>query len=54
MLALVGNLVGGWVFMWLVGEARPDLHSAELEAGTHYAELGYGLQSLAWRSSPGP
>jgi formate/nitrite transporter FocA (FNT family) len=34
---LVGNLVGGWLIMWLVVLAFPALHSQLVELGTHYA-----------------
>ncbi len=34
---LVANLVGGWLMMWLVVVAFPDLHAVLVESGTHFA-----------------
>jgi len=43
---VVTNLVGGLLMMWILMTARPDLHAAAIEAGTHYADLGVNLESL--------
>lgn len=44
---LVANLVGGWVFTWLVIRGFPSLHATAIEAGAHYVQLGYGLRSMS-------
>lgn len=41
------NLVGGWGFTWLVVRAFPDLLDTARAAGTHYAQLGVSVRSLA-------
>jgi formate-nitrite transporter family protein len=43
---LVLNLVGGWLFTWLVIRGYPDLHETAVAAGTHYARLGIDLRSF--------
>ncbi|MFL4473723.1 formate/nitrite transporter family protein [Paeniglutamicibacter sp. MACA_103] len=43
---LVMNLVGGWVFMWIVVQAFPQW-TPELEASAlHFVEAGFTLQSV--------
>ncbi len=43
---LVMNLAGGALMMWIVVTARPDLQPTAREVGTHYADLGVGLDSF--------
>jgi formate/nitrite transporter FocA (FNT family) len=43
---LVMNLVGGWIFMWLVVQAFPQWHATLAESGRHFAEAPIGLQSI--------
>lgn len=47
VVTLVMNLAGGWVIMWLVMRAFPDLHTVALESGTHFIDLGVTLRSFA-------
>jgi formate/nitrite transporter FocA (FNT family) len=47
VLTLFMNLVGGWVITALMMEALPELKPAARSIGSHYAELGQGLSSLA-------
>lgn len=44
---LVGNLVGGWVLMWLVMTAYPDLHAQTVEAASHYALAPLSLETVS-------
>lgn len=44
---LVANMLGGWVFMWFVMKAYPEFAETAISAGTHYVDLGLGLQSFA-------
>ncbi|SDQ04183.1 formate/nitrite transporter family protein [Quadrisphaera sp. DSM 44207] len=46
-VALVMNLVGGWLIAWLIVTALPDLRPTAVTAGTHYAQLGVDLESFA-------
>ncbi len=46
-ITLAANLAGGWVMVWLIVTARPDLKTTAVEAGTHYAHLGISMRSLA-------
>ncbi len=39
---LVANLVGGWLFTWLVIRGYPDLHATAVESGSYYVRLGLG------------
>jgi formate-nitrite transporter family protein len=34
---LVANLVGGWILMWLIMAAFPELHAVTVESASHYA-----------------
>jgi formate/nitrite transporter FocA (FNT family) len=43
---LLANLAGGWVFMWLVVHAFPDLRSTVIESGTHFVHAPLDLQSV--------
>ncbi|SDP43050.1 Formate/nitrite transporter FocA, FNT family [Klenkia soli] len=40
------NLVGGWLIMWLVVRAFPDLRATAVEAGTHFVTAPLDLQSV--------
>lgn len=44
---LAGNLVGGWLIMWLVVLAFPALHSELVELGTHYATAPLSAETFA-------
>ncbi|HEX3540652.1 MAG TPA: formate/nitrite transporter family protein [Acidimicrobiales bacterium] len=44
---LVANLVGGWVFTWLLMRGYPELNKTAIESGFHYVQLGYGLRALS-------
>jgi formate/nitrite transporter FocA (FNT family) len=44
---LAANLVGGWVFMWLVMTAFPELRSTAVEGGTHFVDAPLDLRSAA-------
>jgi formate/nitrite transporter FocA (FNT family) len=44
---LVGNLVGGWVFAWLIMLAFPSLHEPAIRLGGHYATTGLSSQTFA-------
>lgn len=46
-LTLVGNLVGGWILMWLVVQAFPDYHADLVEMGTHFVEAGLSLETFS-------
>ncbi|MFH9663376.1 formate/nitrite transporter family protein [Streptomyces sp. NPDC017248] len=37
------NLIGGWVFTWLVMRAYPGLHPTAAAAGAHFVDGGYTL-----------
>jgi formate/nitrite transporter FocA (FNT family) len=47
VVTLAANLVGGWIVVWLIITARPDLKVTAIGAGTHYADLGVSLRSFA-------
>ncbi|WP_330343984.1 formate/nitrite transporter family protein [Streptomyces longwoodensis] len=40
---LVMNLIGGWVFMWLVMQAFPELHGTAAATGAKFVDGGYTL-----------
>lgn len=44
---LVGNLLGGWIFTWLIITGIPSLQSQAIESGFFYVQLGYGLKAFA-------
>ena len=46
LVTLVANLVGGWIVMWLVMTAFPELHATAVEAATHFVEPGWTLRTL--------
>lgn len=43
---LVMNLVGGWVFTWLVMQAFPELHRTAAMLGADFVEGGYSLRTF--------
>ncbi len=43
---LVMNLVGGWVFMWIVVTAFPQWKPELAEAALHFVEAGFSWQSV--------
>ena len=43
---LLANLVGGWVFMWLLVQAFPEWHDTLAEAAHHFVDAPFGLQSI--------
>lgn len=43
---LVANLVAGWVFMYIVVRALPQLDSAAIAGGTYYIHIGHGVRSF--------
>ncbi|MGV9251173.1 formate/nitrite transporter family protein [Streptomyces sp. NPDC003697] len=43
LVVLVMNLVGGWVFTWLVMQAFPELHRTAATLGAHFVNGGYTL-----------
>jgi formate/nitrite transporter FocA (FNT family) len=43
---LVSNLVGGWLFTWLIVRGYPELRATAIEAGHYYVGLGIGLRSF--------
>jgi len=44
---LVANLVGGWIFTWLMMRGYPEMNDTAIESGAHYVQLGYGLKALS-------
>ena len=44
---LLTNLLGGWLFMWLVVRAFPDLRATAVESATHFVDAPLDLQSAA-------
>ena len=44
---LVANLVGGWVFTWLIMRGFPQFAETAVEAGGHYVDLGLGGRAFA-------
>lgn len=44
---LVANLLGGWVFMWLVVAAFPAYHRDLVEAGEHFATAPLSLETFS-------
>jgi formate/nitrite transporter FocA (FNT family) len=44
---LAGNLVGGWLFMWLVVRAFPELRATAVESATHFVDSPLTLQSAS-------
>lgn len=44
---LLGNLVGGWLFIWLVMQAFPQWHEMVIETGAQFALEPLSVQSAA-------
>lgn len=44
---LLANLAGGWLIMWLVVLAFPDLHGQFVESGTHFATAPLSVETFA-------
>jgi formate/nitrite transporter FocA (FNT family) len=44
---LVANLVGGWILMWLIIAAFPDLHAQTVESASQYALAPLSVRTLA-------
>ncbi|GAB3360864.1 formate/nitrite transporter family protein [Modestobacter lapidis] len=44
---LLANLLGGWLFMWLIVRAFPDLRATAVESGRHFVDAPLNLQSAA-------
>lgn len=44
---LVANMVGGWIFMWLVMRGYPQFADTAIKAGGYYVDLGLGLQAFS-------
>lgn len=43
---LVANLAGGWLVMWLVVQAFPDLHATAVESAVHFVDAPLDLRSV--------
>ncbi|GGG63607.1 formate transporter [Kocuria dechangensis] len=46
-VTLVANLAGGWLFMWVVAAAFPDLEQTLVETSLQYMEGGLTLETAA-------
>lgn len=44
---LVANLLGGWLIMWLVVLAFPDLHAQLVESAAHFAQAPLSLETAS-------
>ncbi len=44
---LVANLVGGWLLMWVVVQALPDLRATAVESATAFVTAPLNLESVA-------
>jgi formate/nitrite transporter FocA (FNT family) len=44
---LIANLVGGWVFTYLVMKGFPQFATTAIEAGGHYVDLGLGVKAFS-------
>jgi formate/nitrite transporter FocA (FNT family) len=44
---LVANLVGGWLFTWLVMRGFPQFADTAIKAGGFYVDLGLGVKAFA-------
>jgi formate/nitrite transporter FocA (FNT family) len=44
---LVANLVGGWVFTFLIIRGFPQWQATAIEAGAHYVDLGLGMKAFS-------
>ena len=43
---LVMNLLGGWLFMWLIVQAFPQWNETLAEAARHFTDTPFGIQSI--------
>ncbi|MFC7402931.1 formate/nitrite transporter family protein [Citricoccus sp. GCM10030269] len=43
---LVSNLVGAWIFMWLVTQAFPEWHALLEESARHFVDAPFSLQTV--------
>lgn len=43
---LIANLIGGWLVMWVVIQAFPDLTSTAVESAAHFVDAPLDLQSV--------
>ena len=44
---LAANLVGGWLLMWLIMKAFPQLHAQTVEAASHYATAPLSVETVS-------
>src|SRR3954462_9284712 len=44
---LGANLVGGWLVMWVVMRAFPELRATTVQSATHFVDAPLDLQSAA-------
>lgn len=44
---LLANLVGGWLIMWLVMAAFPQLQADTIESAAHFAEAPFSLRTFS-------
>lgn len=44
---LVANLLGGWLIMWLVVLAFPDLHAQLIDSAAHFAQAPLSLETAS-------
>jgi formate-nitrite transporter family protein len=44
---LLANLVGGWLFTYLVMRGFPQFAQTAIEAGGHYVDLGLGMKAFS-------
>jgi formate/nitrite transporter FocA (FNT family) len=44
---LVANLVGGWLFTWLILKGVPQFADTAIEGGHHYVQLGLGVKAFS-------
>lgn len=43
---LIANLVGGWIFMWILMTALPELAPTVTTSAEHYVNAGFDLRSI--------
>jgi formate/nitrite transporter FocA (FNT family) len=44
---LIANLIGGWLFTWLILKGFPQFADTAIEGGHHYVQLGLGLKAFS-------
>jgi formate-nitrite transporter family protein len=44
---LVANLIGGWLFTWLILKGFPQFADTAIKGGAHYVDLGLGLKAFS-------